>query len=69
MEHHERREFNFEMAQTLGRIEEKLDSLGGPTGRVTKLEDAQKRHWWFSYVVTPALFIGHTIARQLGARI
>lgn len=65
-DHHERREYNIEMAHTLGRIEGKLDSLCGEEGRVTKLETAQTRQWWLQAAVIPAFGILHTIAKKLG---
>ena len=69
MEHHERREFNLEMAQTLGRIEGKLDGLTGPEGRVTKIEQAQTRHWWFTVAIAPVLALLHGIARKAGYNV
>lgn len=67
-DHHERREYNLEMAHTLGRIEGKLDSLCGPEGRVTKLEHSQEKQWWVSFVITPIVIaLGH-IARALGVK-
>ena len=65
----ERREHNIEMAQALGRIEEKLDGLCGPTGRVTKLENAQTRQWWVSVAIAPALALLHGFARKFGVDI
>lgn len=54
-----------EMAQTLGRIEGKLD---GYAERTTKLEHAAERQWWVSYVVTPVVIgLGH-IARIMGVK-
>lgn len=39
------------------------------TERVTKLERAETRQWWVSYVVTPIVIVlGHT-ARALGVKI
>jgi hypothetical protein len=66
---HERREFNTEMATAITRIEGKLDSLCGPEGRVTKLEKAQTRQWWFTVVVSPFLAIAYAIARKLGVTV
>lgn len=55
-----------EMSRALGRIEGKLD---GYLDRTTKLEKAQERQWWVSYVVTPIIIaIGH-VSRAMGARI
>jgi len=58
-----------EMAQALGRIEGKLDSLCGPEGRITKLEKTQERHWWFTVAIGPALALGHSIARKFGVNV
>jgi hypothetical protein len=69
MEHHERRQYNLEMAQAIGRIEGKLDSLCGPEGRVTKLENAQTRQWWLTAVVVPILAVAHAFARKMGVNI
>jgi hypothetical protein len=65
----ERRAYNLEMAQAVGRIEGKLDSLCGPEGRVTRLERSQTRQWWFSMAVAPALAGLHGIARKLGVNV
>jgi hypothetical protein len=65
----ERRAFNLEMAQSLGRIEGKLDSLAGPEGRVTKLEASQTRQWWLTACIGPALAIAHSVAKKLGVQI
>lgn len=58
-----------EMAQTLGRIEGKLDSLCGPEGRVTKLEKSQERHWWFTVAIGPTLALAHSVARKFGITV
>lgn len=65
----ERREGNIQMAADIGYMRGVLEGLAGPQGRITKLESAATRNWWMTYVVTPALFIGHAIARNMGARI
>lgn len=65
----ERRLFNLEMAQAIGRIEGKLDGLCGPEGRVTKLESAQTRQWWLAVAIAPALAIFHGFARKFGVDI
>jgi len=58
------------MAQAVGRIEGKLeyltDSLTGPQGRITMLEEARVRHWWFTIAIAPVLAIIHALARKLG---
>jgi hypothetical protein len=65
----ERREFNLEQAQALGRIEAKIDSLCGPEGRITKLEAQQTRQWWFTACVSPVLFLLQGIARKFGVNV
>jgi hypothetical protein len=65
----ERRAFNIEMAQALGRIEGKLDSLCGPEGRVTRLEKSQTHQWWFSMAIAPALALAHEVARKFGVTV
>lgn len=37
--------------------------------RVDKLEGAERRQWWVTYVVTPIVVIGGHIARAMGAKI
>lgn len=66
MEHKERREFNYEMAQTIGRIEAKLDGLCGPEGRVTKIEKSQERQWWYSVAILPITGFMHALAKRWG---
>lgn len=62
-------ELTIQMAQAIGRIEGKLDSLCGPEGRVTKLENAQTRQWWFTVAIGPALAILHGVARKFGLSV
>lgn len=69
MEHHERREYNFEMAQAIGRIEGKLDGLCGEHGRVTQLEKAQTRQWWLTFAIAPALALAHQALRKFGVNV
>jgi hypothetical protein len=68
-DHHERREYNYEMVRTLARIEEKVDSLAGEHGRVTALEKQANRHWWFTVAIAPALALAHGVCRKLGLDI
>jgi len=42
---------------------------GNLTVRVDKLESAQNRQWWMTYVVTPTLVLGHAMARKFGVNI
>jgi hypothetical protein len=53
----------------LGRIEQKIDDLGGNDGRVARLEKAQERHWWFTVCIAPSLAILHGLARKFGVDI
>ena len=65
----ERRALNLQMAEDIGYIKGKLDSLCGPEGRVTQIEKSQTRQWWFSAVVAPFLVIAHAVARKLGVTV
>ena len=59
-----------EMASAIGRIEGKLDeALVSDRERISKLEGAQTRQWWMTYVITPFLLIAHAFARKFGAQI
>ena len=62
-------QWQIDMAQAIGRMESKLDSLCGPEGRVTKLEKTQTRQWWLSVAVAPALGLLHAVARKAGVDI
>ena len=57
-------DFKLHVATSLGRIEEKLDGLAGPDGRVKKLEEAQTRHWWVTIVIAPFLAMFHAVLRH-----
>ena len=69
-DHYERREYNLQMASDIGSIKAMIEGLAGPTGRVTKIEEAQeqaeKRQWLHSVVVIPLVGAAHLIARKLG---
>lgn len=39
------------------------------TLRVTKLEAAQTRQWWVSYVITPIVVLASSVARAMGVKI
>jgi hypothetical protein len=58
-----------EMAQTLGRIEGKLDSLTGPEGRITKIEKEQERQFWITVAIAPALAALHQLLRKFGVTV
>lgn len=62
-------EFERDVLKSLGRIEEKVDSLSGPQGRVTKLEEQQQRQWWLSAAIIPVISGVHAIARKIGLNI
>lgn len=53
-------------ATNTGRIEAKLDSLIGPGGRITQLEDHNARQWWLTMAVIPVMGVFHAAARKLG---
>lgn len=55
-------EGQIEQARTLGRIEGNYTST---CDRLDKLEASATRNWWMTYVVTPALVIGHGILKYL----
>lgn len=76
-EHHERRQYNSEMFTTLndisrniGEINGTLAALAGPTGRVTKIEEAQDRAetrtWIHTAVIIPVVGSLHVLAHKLG---
>ena len=46
-----------------------LAGENGLNGRVRKLEDADKRQWWITYVVTPAIIAAGHIARAFGSKV
>lgn len=46
-----------------------VESLAGPQGRVTALEDTQKFQRWYTYAVVPALAGLHELARYFGLHI
>ena len=58
-------EIKADVAATLA----KVDSLGGPEGRLTKLEDSQTYQWWFTAAIAPVLTVVHGVARKLGVQI
>lgn len=62
-------DFEIYVAQSLGRIEQKIDDLSGTEGRVTRLEKAQERHWWFTVAIAPVLAVLHGVARKMGIDI
>jgi hypothetical protein len=53
-------------AQTLGRI---LGAIEGQGLRINKLEAAQSRQWWVSYVITPFSGIAYALAHKFGVKI
>ena len=70
IEHHERREYNLQMASDIGQIKGMLESLAGEHGRVTALEDAQKtadtRFWVQTAIIVPLISAFHITAKKLG---
>ena len=69
-EHHERRQYNFQMAEDIGAIKAMIEGLSGPTGRVTKIEEgldrAETRTWIHTAVVLPLVGAAHVIVHKLG---
>lgn len=65
--------FQRDVLNTLGDIrvlcERNTSHQEAVSARVDKLEAAQTRQWWMTYVVTPCLFVAHAIARNMGAKI
>lgn len=70
IEHHERREYNLEMAENIGQIKAMLEGLAGDHGRVTALEKAQDtadtRFWVQTAVIVPLISAFHITAKKLG---
>jgi hypothetical protein len=64
---------NVDIAQSLGRIEGKLDeALKADRARLDKLEAAQTRQWWLhaaTGLLAPVLVTLHAIARKLGVNV
>lgn len=60
------REAQLVHATNTGRIEAKIDSLVGPEGRVTKLEEHNTRQFWVTVGVVPLLGLLHAAARKMG---
>jgi len=58
-----------EQAQLLGETKSAIDGLAGPEGRVTKLEKAATRNFWYTMCIAPALAIAHAAARKFGMQI
>ena len=46
-----------------------VTELAGPEGRVKRLEDDQRRQWWVTICVAPALALAHSVARKLGVQV
>ena len=69
-EHHERREYNIQMAQDIAQIREMVAGLAGEHGRVTMLEEAQKtadtRFWIQSAVLIPLFGTMHAVLKKMG---
>lgn len=46
-----------------------VESLSGPQGRVTKLEEEQRRNFWMTVCIGPALALAHGAARKFGFQV
>ena len=70
IEHHERRQYNMQMAEDIGAIKAMIEGLSGPTGRVTKIEEAQDRaetrQWVHTAIILPVVSAAHVIVHKLG---
>ena len=70
-EHHERREYNLQIASDIAQIKEMLVGLAGEHGRVTMLEEAQKtantRFWIQSAILIPLFASLHALLKRLGS--
>jgi GTP-sensing pleiotropic transcriptional regulator CodY len=70
IEHHERREYNLQMASDIGAIKQMIEGLAGEHGRVTALEEAQKtaetRSWVQTAIVIPVVAALHLGAKKIG---
>lgn len=69
MSQQERRAGNTQMAEDIGYIKGMLEGLCGPEGRVTKIEQAQTRHWWLTVAIGPALALAHQFLRKVGVNV
>ena len=59
-----------EMATALGRIEGKLDeALKADRLRLDKLEGAQSRQWWVTYIITPITIFATAVAHKFGIHV
>ena len=69
-DHYERREYNLRMSEDIGSIKAMLENLSGPTGRVTKIEEAQDRaetrQWVHTAIILPVVSLAHVVAHKLG---
>ena len=69
-DHYERREYNLRMSEDIGAIKAMLENLSGPTGRVTKIEEAQDRaetrQWVHTAIILPVVSLAHVVAHKLG---
>ncbi len=68
--------FNLKVAQSLGRIENKIDtfiSSSGPIGtvekRISSLESDRTRNWWFTVVFAPLIAAVTATLRHFGIHI
>lgn len=59
-------QWRMDVTSSLARIEEKVEGLAGPAGRVTALEKSQNRQWWFTVAIGPLLALLHAFARKSG---
>lgn len=58
-----------EIQKDVAETKEAVQSLAGPQGRVTKLEDDANFQKWYTYAIAPALVGLHAFLRYLGIKI
>ncbi len=59
-------DFEQHVAESLGRIEAKVDGLAGENGRITKIEEELNRNWWYTAAVVPATALLNVVIRKIG---
>ncbi len=62
-------ELLIKIAEDVAATKTAVEALGGPQGRVTKLEESHERHFWYTVAIVPFLAIGHAVARKFGVQI
>lgn len=55
-----------EIQKDVAETKEAVQSLAGPTGRVTVLERSQDFQKWYTYAIVPVLAIARQLAKHFG---